>query len=220
MGDFLVLAVKGILGGSGLAAFVFTAAQLATRRRAHILELYRQAFSMLDEPDMREARNYVTKVMCADAYKSEHWLDIDAHRSEPDYAVWKEHKKQAEMVGRAFDQLGLLMREGRLPLNILARFYASPALRCWCRLRDYIDATREWRPQPGHFWEWEHLVFEIIIPSLESDRGIWKGVSKHDVLERLREEAKHGRETLHRDTSYSPSGRTWELGPWYKVWMW
>ena len=220
MRDVLLLAVKGILGGSGLAAFVFTAAQLATRRRAHILELYRQAFPMLDEPEMREARNYVTKVMGADAYKCEHRLDIDAHRSVPDYAVWKEHKKQPEIVGRVFDQLGLLMREGRLPLNILARFYASPALRCWCRLRDYIDATRDSRPQPGHFWEWENLIFEIIIPSLESDRGIWEGVSKHDVLEHLREEAKHGRETLHRDTSYSPSGQTWELGPWYKVWMW
>lgn len=222
--DCIETAVKWLLGGSGTVALFYTAAQLATRRRAHVLELYRQAFAMLDEPAMREAREYVYKFMTPDAFNSEHWLYLDDPKSglmpHTDYKDWKEHKRRAEMVGRSFDQLGLLVREGRLPLNILARFYVSPALRCWCRLRDYVEAQRKERTQPGHFWEWENLVFEIILPSIERNQGIWKGVSRHDVLEKWAAEAKHGRGNLLRDTTYSPPGRTWELGPWYKFWMW
>ena len=64
----------------------------------------------------------------------------------------------AELVARAFDRFGLLIREGQVPVNILARFYVSPGLGCWYQLSRNLNAVRARRNQTGHMWEWEKQI--------------------------------------------------------------
>jgi hypothetical protein len=210
-----------VFGSSGLLTLIFAAQQLGIRRRAHILELYRQAFTMIDSPDVRAARQFVYKVD-RDAFEREHWVDIDSHCGKDGYADWQENRARAERVARSFDQLGLLVREGLLPINVVARFYASPCLRCWYRLSPYINADRSsrGRNQPGHMWEWENLVFRIIIPGLKRGRGPWRGVSAHDKLEDLAHTVEHEHQSLLKDADYRPRSSLWELGRWYEIWKW
>lgn len=208
-----------LVGGGGGITLFFAAWQLAIRRRAHLLEVYRHAFDLLDSPEIRTARRFVYK-MDRNVYEAEHWLDLDKFEKEAEHDKWNHHLEMAELVARAFDRLGLLIREGRVPVNILARFYASPALRCWYQLAPYLNAARTRRNQTGHMWEWENLIFEIIRPGLRSNVGVWKGVSKHDKLEDWLEKAEHARKEMQSDTDYTPRGSMWELGPWYAFWKW
>jgi hypothetical protein len=210
-----------LLGGSGALALFFGAYQLALRRRAHLLELYRQAFAIMDGADVREARRFVYQ-LDPQAHKKEHWLELDNYKMDPSYPVWRENLGRAERVARPFDQLGLLVREGLLPVNIVARFYASPALRCWHKLSPYINADRSpaSRNQPGHMWEWEHLIFEVIIPSLKEGKSTWRGVSAHDKLEDLIHKVEHEHQSMIKDSEYNPPSMLWELGRWYELWKW
>jgi hypothetical protein len=202
----------------GIISFLIALAQLAIIRRSHILEVYRQAFSTFDTPEMRQARDYVYKRMGMRAFAEEGWLEGVVRDGDVPDDHWKDHRRNAEIVARSFDQLGLLVREGLLPLSILARFYATPALKCWCRLHVYVDAQRRSRPQPGHLWEWENLVYEIIIPRLRGNRGTWKGVSEHDQLERWIKEALECRTHIYRDSEYRPRERTWDGDRWWRFW--
>jgi hypothetical protein len=136
-------------------------------RRIRLFDIYKTVFEMIDEEGMREARHYVQDDMEMDAYSAEkeNWLEIESpakHRGED----WKLDKERAERVARAFDRLGLMVREGRVPINMVARFYSRPTLLCWQKLSPYIRTQRQKRKQPGHMWEWENLVFEILIPGL------------------------------------------------------
>jgi hypothetical protein len=213
-----------LLGGTGALALFFTAYQSATRRRAHMLEVFRQVFNMMDASDVadiRDARRFVYQVHRT-AYQAEHWLELDNYKNDHNYHTWKINYARAERVARSFDQLGLLIREGLLPINILARFYASPAVRCWYQLSPYVNALRApgARNQPGHMWEWENLVCNIIIPRFRNDRGSWRGVSRHDMLEDYAAKILHEREQMIRDKDYSPPQRIWEVGRWFEFWKW
>lgn len=203
--------------GGGVVALALTIYQLAVRRRAHVLELYRQAFAMMDGGGLNEVRDYVHNLKDRDTYEKENWLALDPHRSHPNYALWKEHRDIAERVARSFDQLGLLVREGYMPVNVVASFYAFPALRCWHNLQPYINAIRSarGRTQRGHMWEWQNLVFGIMIPGLKSDTGVWRGVSAHDNLQTLIQETEREFANMIKDSDYKPGDRAWVLRPWY-----
>lgn len=215
---------KLLLASGGFIALFFAAAQLATRRRAHLLEIYRAVFEMLDASQMRDARKYVYSIedSMRKVFENEHWQDLAKYKTDPNYAEWKKHREMAEMVARSFDQLGLLVREGRVPVDIIARFYASPILRCWYKLTPYIESERSsgHRNQPGHFWEWEHLVSDILLEHLKDNTGVWKGVSKHDKLEDWAGKVEHELSQMLRDKVYSPPQRLWELGPWWDFRKW
>jgi hypothetical protein len=217
---------KTLFNTGGALALYFAAAQLATRRRAHLLEIYSMTFEMLDTPEMREARKYVYKMAKEEvprrAFVDEHWQDLDKHAQDPNFETWRRHRDMAEKVGRSFDQLGLLVREGRIPVDVVARFYASPAIRCWYGLAPYIASERspDQRNQPGHFWEWEHLVTDVIVEHLTDHHGVWKGVSRHDKLEDWAGKVRHELGSMQRDTEYCPPQRLWELGPWWDVRKW
>src|SRR5437667_302215 len=91
------------------------------------------------------------------------------------------YKRQAEAIARALDQLGYLVREGIVRLNVIARFYSYPTLKCWYELSPYVAAVRTARNQPGHMWEWENLVKKVI-EGARTDTGLWKGTLEHDNL--------------------------------------
>jgi hypothetical protein len=113
------------------------------------------------------------------------------------------------------------VREGVVPLNIVAHFYVSPALRCWYNLQPFIGLERKRRtpPQPGHLWEWENFVFGVLIKNVRAGKGIWRGVSKHDNLEQLcnaiEEQEKTNRIPSDRP-DYSPGSTPWVIRPWYR----
>ena len=217
--DLIADAATVVLALTGLIALPFAAGQLSAGKRAHLLDVYKQTFEMLDRPEIRTARRYVYHELKPDTHKREFWLGegAEAKHLKPEH---KEHREMVELIARSFDQLGLLIREGRVPVNILARFYASPALRCWCKLTPYIEACRSKRNQPGHLWEWENLVFKIIGPGLDADNGVWKGVSSHDGLKTVMHEARLAHDQMLRDVEYSPRTTLWELGRWYAFWTW
>jgi hypothetical protein len=126
----------------------------------------------------------------------------------------------AERTARAFDRLGLLVREGRIPVDLIARFYVTPILRCWYKLGPYIVKVRDKRQQKGHMWEFENLVFAIVKPRVTLGRGVWKNVKAHEGLEAYKEAVDATPiNLLHeieppkfRDNDYQPPERLWHLG--------
>jgi hypothetical protein len=153
--------------------FTIAIRQFRLQSRAHLLELHRQVFRMVD--DSRVQRHQVYSLDRNSTFQDESWLS-DA----PPTGVTWARKDAAEEVFRAFDQLGLLVREGRVPVNIISRFYVVPILGCWYQLSPYIRATRNLRRQPSHGWEFENLVHRIILPGIAADNGVWEGVKSHD----------------------------------------
>jgi hypothetical protein len=211
----------------GLIAFFVACANWAIGRRAHYLNVYTEIFKLFDYPEMRAARSYVYKLRSKDdidiakittLMKDEHWSDInfDTLKDDPNFSIWKEHRDLIEKVVRSFDQLGLLVREGKVPINLLAQFYASPALRCWFSLTLYVDDVREVRKQKGHLWEWENLIKSVVIPGLNKDKGVWKGIKAHDELQKYIDKFEYEWPRMkNRDLNYKPSSHIWEIG---RIW--
>ena len=169
-----------------------------------------RVFEMLDQN--RGARHYVyslqserTLPFTQRTYVREQWLK--AGNAPP-------NRELAEAVIRSFDQLGLLVREGVVPLNLVARSYAYPAVRCWYILDGYINECRIQREQPGHMWEFENLVFNIILhyadPATRGARvSLWNGVWEHESLGRFATEMRDFREQMQRDKNYAPRQDLW-----------
>ena len=226
----IVELIKLLLAIAGLAALLFGAAQLAVRRRAHLYDIYRHIFAMMDE-GLREPRHYVYSLDGKDGkggsrtetFETEQWtcnakdqMNGDAEKVN----LWWKHRCHAECVCRAFDQLGLLVREGRVPLNLIAHFYVHPILKCWYLLLPYICIVRTKRDQPGHMWEFRNLVHSIVIPGLESGKGVWRGQLEHDLPDKsLLEKIKKAPESP-RDSAYAPGSHTWTIGRWFTIWLW
>jgi hypothetical protein len=198
-----------------LTGLFFTARQVRTQARTRLLELHLQLIEMIDS--IREERHYVDSMQDRETIfddKHENWLDRSTCSN-------LDNRKKAEKVFRTFDQLGLLVREGRIPLNMLARSYVVPPLKAWYKLSPYIRAERHKRGQPSHGWEFENLVHRIILPGLESNRGVWKGIQSHDfpsgsaeILGKLRKEGLD----LDGDLTYKPGNRFWKIR-WYDRWL-
>lgn len=216
----------------GVIALFFACASWITGRRSHFLNIYTETFKLFDLPEMREARSYVYKLRSKDdkdtksiddLIKNEHWAekDFDKLEGEKDFDKWKKHKDWVEKVTRSFDQLGLLVREGKVPINLLAQFYASPVLRCWFSLTPYIDEVRTIREQKGHLWEWENLIISVVIPSLRSGNGVWEGINEHDELQKYIDKVEYEwPKMLNRDLTYNPSSHFWEIGPIWDLRKW
>jgi hypothetical protein len=200
----------GVAAGAACLAVFFYAWQAVAQRRDHVANVYQLVFEKLDLPEIRQARRYVYN-MEPDAHVTEGWLSKDEWRLPPDVI---QHKQLAEVVARSFDQLGLLVREGVVPINLVAQFYASPALRCWSQLYLYIGECREKRQQNGHMWEWENLVLNTIIPKAKEARGIWKGVYDHDNLQVWCDKILNTIDTIRRDTAYKPKSYSWTYRRW------
>lgn len=173
------------------------------QQRAHLVDVYRNVFGLMDESSIRQARGFLYKCKDTERTRMRETLDLE-----------KDMQHKVEKLVRAFDQLGLLVREGQVPVDIVARFYASPAIRCWYVLTPYILAEREYRGQPGHLWEWENLVRRIISPGL-SQGGVWTGVADHDALgewaRKVEEDARDEKFRRWSDEGYSPSTHLWEI---------
>ena len=197
-----------------ITALFIASASWITSRRAHLLSVYNDTMKLMDTPEMRDARHYVYSLRSKpgkNVQKNTIPTFDEQHLNE---LKDKENIKKVELVARSFDYLGLLVREGKVPLNIIAQFYASPVIRCWYLLSPYINKVRspDERNQPGHMWEWENLVNNIIIPRLNENESIWKGVKDHDELENYVVNIIAERETMNRDKSFSPDKHLWTIG--------
>jgi hypothetical protein len=208
-------------------ALIFYFRQSVAQSRENVANVFRLVFEKMDLPEMRRARDYIYNQMESATFEHEHWAGLGEYLARNNIEQktaedWKQHKQWAEMTARSFDQLGLLVREGVVPMNLLSQFYASPATRCLCLLYPYIQACRELREQDGHLWEWENLVEKLIIPQLEKGKGIWKGVSGHDNLQPWCDKVKRQMDAngVRRDKTYEPRARYWVVRPVYRFWHW
>jgi hypothetical protein len=228
----LDLCIKALaLLGIGIAV-----RQLLVSRRTHLFDVYREAMKLLDDDEVRAARNWVYDSLRT-LYDTEDWVSLKAKPSKPEASLNSvpleerlkayerelerySHKQMAERTARAFDRLGLLVREGRIPVDLIARFYVTPILRCWYKLEPYIVKVRDKRQQKGHMWEFENLVFAIVKPRVTSGRGVWKNVNAHEGLEAYKEAVdatpinllREIQPPKFRDNDYQPPERLWHLG--------
>lgn len=232
------LTIKSLaLGGVAVAAW-----QLCMNRRAHLFSVYKEAMALLDDGKTRQARNWVYK-MDRNLHDKEKWLDLTQEPSKPeqspnqsnktqwsDYEVkmcrWND-KQMAEITARSFDRLGLLVREGRIPVDLIASFYVTPILRSWYKLAPYIEAVRLDRKQRGHMWEFENLATKIVIREAKSGKGPWAGVKEHENLEAYKEpNGNNGINLLllehpeYWDSNYGPHENLWYLGFRHQIAYW
>jgi hypothetical protein len=210
-------------------ALIFYFRQSVSQSRENVANVFRLVFERMDLPEMRKARDYIYNQMLPQVFQDEHWAQLGKYLAENKDKVdveiakdWSQHKQWVEMVARSFDQLGLLVREGVAPMNLVSQFYVMPATRCLCLLYPYIQECRKLREQDGHLWEWENLVANIIIPQTSKGKGIWKGVYDHDKLQPwcmgVQQQMK-GKD-VRRDDKYHPRARHWVIRPSYVFWRW
>lgn len=187
-----------------LAAWIglfFYHKQARAATQEHKNNVHQLIFERLDSSEIRAARHYIYSLDTEAiegklldfppgqtegfTFQKEHWLSMATpgfgEGTAEERKSWQEHKDMAERVARALDQLGYLVREGIVPLTLVARFYTYPTLKCWYKLCPYIAAVRHDRKQLGHYWEWENLVNKIIDGAMGGE-GIWKGTRDHDNL--------------------------------------
>jgi hypothetical protein len=201
-----------------IALFVASASWI-TGRRTHLLQVFRDTFNILDTKSMRKARRYVYTLRQSptDEQIKQNFLEYTGDKKNMLTTLMGNTKNverdNMEIVARSFDNLGLLVREGKVPLNLIARFYSMPILRCWYHLSPYINAVRLKREQPGHMWEWENLVFNIMIPNLQKNKGVWKGQMEHDGLLPYITYIIEEREFMIRDKNFNPDFHLWTIGP-------
>ena len=195
--------------------------------RDHINNVYRLVFEKLDSDEVRAARHYVYEMDKVPdgkggtaerepdqtlnlTYENEKWLELDARPTSELNTPYKDNKRKAERIARALDQLGFLVREGIVPVNIIARFYTYPTLKTWYKLCPYVSAVRRYRNQKGHMWEWEHLVGLIIVKTREG-KDLWEGCRSHDNLEVIVDQIKQRTNhiKLITDTDWHPPDRLW-----------
>ena len=223
-----VIAVVTAIGA--IVALYFYHQQASAARRDHLSNVHQLIFERLDAREIRAARHYVYSLDTivnsngdlADrlpldttnlTYEVEHWLILGSpgptKETEQQHA-WQQNKAKAETVARALDQLGYLVREGIVPLNVVARFYSYPTLRCWYKLSPYIAAIRRSRKQPGHMWEWENLVRKII-NGARSRTGVWKGTLEHDNLKKYADmiEERTSVKDFPKDEKWNPPDRSY-----------
>lgn len=170
-----------------LLALVFGVHQLRISVRSQRFDVYKRVFEMVD--GIRLDRHYVGREMSETTFEKEGWLSLE-RVAEPEPGTPQAHRASAERVFRTFDQLGLMVREGVVPVDLVGVFYCRPILEAWSKLCGYIDAVRGQRQQPGHGWHFENLVFEVVIKNLEARRGVWRDQLEHDNLTKLIEEIK------------------------------
>lgn len=230
----LALVVIGYLGlKTGRSALAEYKTQAWAATREHMNNVHLAVFQRLDAPEVRGARHYVYAMdtiwnaargefedrkpldLSNLTFQRQQWLLLgtpDCPGTEEEQKPWKENKAKAEIMARALDQLGYLVREGIVPINVVARFYTYPALRCWYQLCPYIEAVRKTRKQPGHMWEWENLVNKIIVGA-RSGEGIWKGTADHDNLKEYTTKIteRTARKDFPRDEVWNPPDQTIEM---------
>jgi hypothetical protein len=214
-----------------LIGLFFYRRQAEAATREHLNNVHQSIFNRLDAPEIRAARHYVyamdtvinPKGELADrspqettnlTYQIENWLTLGSPAFMPkdgqEPQDWKQNKAKAETVARALDQLGYLVREGIVPLNVVARFYSYPALKCWYKLCPYIGEIRRTRDQWGHMWEFENLVGKIIKGSI-GGKGVWEGTREHDNLMEYADKIEKRTRAIGLliDEKWNPPDRSW-----------
>lgn len=199
-----------ILGAGGLLGAFIIFGQLSQQKKSHLFSVYHNVICMLDDINVRAARHYVYN-MNRDAFDKEGWLTLDTITDSGNNIIYIDNKSKAEITCRQFDKLGLLIREGIVPINIVALFYSYPALKCWYQLAPYIRAVRseKGRHQNGHMWHFEHLCRDIMIPCLKKEKTCWKGVILHDDLNHLIRDIES--EPRYDGLDFAPKDRIWEI---------
>ncbi len=211
---------KILLGGGGLLGFFFALATLSVRRKLHLFDVYREVMNMMDSQEIYADRRYVYS-LSETAYEEGNWLALNPDDLESAEAL--RQRTRVDRVLKAFDHLGLLVREGQVPVDIIARFYVRPALDVWARTGRYISSKRVHKPERehrGYLWEFENLVFNVIIPGVESEKTPWDGVKDHDDLEELMRHLKTTFGNMPRDHKYAPRQRLWAIAKWWEFWRW
>jgi hypothetical protein len=169
---------------AGLVGIVVAIRNLSVNRRIHLFQVYKQVFEWMEQKEIREARHVIYEQDCDDCWFSSSKTGTDAREGA---GVSSQNPVDAaNRVMREFDKLGLLTREGRIPVDLIARFYAYPILACWRILQPYVDHLRSTKDRNlGHMWEFENLAVNIVEKGVRSNAGVWRGVLRHDSLESL-----------------------------------
>jgi len=108
--------------------------------------------------DLRAARHYLRSINRNETLVEENWLDRAKCATNPQ---WMQQRDDAEKVFRTFDQLGLLVRQGRVPLDAIAPYCVIPILRAWYDLWPYMRAVRRL-----YRLDWMRTDFPRLIPSI------------------------------------------------------
>ena len=77
---------------------------------------------------------------------------FDFHSLTPD------EQKQVDQLAREYDKMGLLVKHGAIPINIVFDFYSKPIVQAWEALQGHITEERKARNQPGHMRKFETLA--------------------------------------------------------------
>lgn len=143
----------GDAGSAAAALFTLLAAlsivvaiqSLKSSERAARFDVFTAILSLL-EP-YRSARHLVERRLAAGA-------------SADDFKrLCRKDRETLDDLARAYDQVGLLVKHGTVPLEFLLDFYSRPLVVAWNRLGNHLMRERRRRRQPGHMKKFETLAW-------------------------------------------------------------
>lgn len=131
----------------GIASLVFVIVNVRIAQKAHRAKIFIDVLTILEGKD-----NEIRNMRIALNEKIRLFPNYDAGSSEIKEDIDKFHA-----LARSYDKIGLLVKNGAIPINFLFQFYSSPILLAWEHTKGMLIKERKARKQEGHM-----QLFEIL----------------------------------------------------------
>jgi hypothetical protein len=135
---YWVITVRQFRRNLALSRTSIIEAERASRVRA-----FREVFDTMEQ--CRDQRHLLEERIAAD-------LTFDVMEA-PDA-----DKLDLDKLARSYDMLGLMVKHGVAPVEVVMDFYSRPLVRGWQYLEPMVADTRRKRSQPGHMWKFQVLA--------------------------------------------------------------
>lgn len=128
----------------GIVGVIFGLLQLSEIKKATYANAYNKALDILQSDDIRMARKYVLQKL-----------------QNKNITEWTEEDiKNAEKVCQSYDVVGIMIRNGMLPLEVIVDSWGSSLRLTWATLKPFVENHRSMRGATEFWDDFEYLASE------------------------------------------------------------
>lgn len=213
--------IFSFLGGGLLTALAFIV-QSRYYSKTNLFNAFKEAVKSLEEEHAFRSKVYAQD---SAGFNKPPWSLVGTAGSDgkwpgKEHWPWSDDVSEEKLnkLCRAFDTIGLMVRLGVMPVDIVATYFSRPTLMTWLKCAPFIRARRRFSKHPGFRWHFEFLVFNVVIPGILSDKGPWRGMRDLDKLDPILHDVAIDSLSavigIDRDESFAPSVSYWKLAWW------
>lgn len=157
----LISAVAACVTAVAATAVIF---QIRQGKRHMRFDVYQRVVEMMEKTG--RTRTHLREVVKAEAPLQD-WLELTPRNFE-----------RFRGLVRTYDELGLIVKHGVVPLRFLLDLYSRPIVEAWHRLEPAMMKEGAGRPQCGH-----RRKFAILAMAAKAHRDEFHGVEKEETFE-------------------------------------